>query len=108
MRRSAVVMVWRETVALATVAASLCSYYCVTVGAAHLALAYFVFDYVDGVTCVYHLGYVFSFAFDMVELEHAVVRGAAVGAFSVDAFVAFYECFVAVALISVLFDSYLW
>lgn len=37
-------MVWRETVALASVAASLCSYYRVTVGAAYLALAYFGFD----------------------------------------------------------------
>ena len=101
-------MVWRETVALATVAASLCGYYRVTVGAAHLALAYFGFDDFQGVSLVYHIGDVLVFAVDVVELEYTVVCGVAVGAFAVDAFVAFYECFVAVALVSVLFDSDPW
>jgi len=38
------------------------------IGATDLALAYFGFDYVDGITCVYHIGYVFAFAVDVVEL----------------------------------------
>jgi hypothetical protein len=80
----------------------------VAIGAAHLALAYFGFDELQGVSLVYHIGDVLVFAVDVVELEYAVVGGVAVGAFAVDAFVAFYECFVAVALVSVLFDSDRW
>lgn len=78
------------------------------VGAAHLALAYFGFDDLDGVACVYHVGHVLAFAVDMVELEDAVVGCAAVGAFTVDAFVAVHECFVAVALLLILDYACLW
>lgn len=73
-----------------------------TIGTAYLALAYFGLDDLNGVSCVYHIGYVFAFAVDMVELEDAVVGCAAVGAFTVDAFVAVHECFVACSLVLVL------
>lgn len=72
------------------------------IGATDLALAYFGFDDLDGVACVYHIGDVFSFAVDMVELEDAVVGCAAVGAFTVDAFIAVHECFIACSLVLVL------
>lgn len=78
------------------------------VGTAYLALAYFGLDDVDGVTCVYHIGHVLAFAVDVVELEDAVVRGTAVGAFAVDALVAVYECFVACSLVLVLGYACLW
>jgi len=80
----------------------------VAVSAAHLALAYFGFDGLDGVTCVYHIGHVLAFAVDMVELEDAVVRGTAVGAFAVDAFVSVHECLVATSLLLILDYACLW
>lgn len=39
-----------------------------TVGASHLALAYFGFDDLYGVALVYHIGDVLSFVFEVVEL----------------------------------------
>ena len=39
-----------------------------TIGAANLALAYFGFDDLNGVACVYHIGDVFAFVFEVVEL----------------------------------------
>lgn len=77
-----------------------------TVGAAHLALAYFCFDDLYGVALVYHIGDVLSFVFEVVELEDAVVCGTAVGAFTVDAFVSVDEGFVACSLVLVLGYAY--
>ena len=73
-----------------------------TIGAAYLALAYFGFDDFDGIALVYHVGDVFAFVFEVVELEYAVVGCTAVGAFTVDAFESVYECFVACSLVFVL------
>ena len=78
------------------------------IGTADLALAYFGLDDVDGVPCVDHIGDVSMFAVDVVELEDAVVCGTAVGAFTVDAFVAVHECFVAVTLLLILEYACLW
>lgn len=78
------------------------------IGAANLALAYFGLDDLDGVACVYHIGHVLAFAVDVVELEDSVVGCTAVGAFTVDAFVAVHECFVAVTLLLILDYACLW
>lgn len=40
----------------------------VAIGAAYLALAYFGFDEFDGIALVYHVGDVFAFVFEVVEL----------------------------------------
>lgn len=79
-----------------------------TVGAADFAFAYFCFDDFDGVAVVNHVGDVVLFVSYVVELEDAVVGGAAVCAFTVDAFVSVYEGFVSVALVSVLLDACFW
>ena len=69
-----------------------------TVSAADFAFAYFGFDYGDGVTVVNHGGDVVLFVGQVVELENSVVGCSAVFAFTVEAFVSLYECFVAVSL----------
>ena len=76
-----------------------------TIGTADFAFAYFGFDYFDRVTAENHVGDVVLFVAYVVELEDAVVGGAAVCAFTVEAFVSVYECFVAIALVSVLVDT---
>ena len=95
-------MVWRETLASAGVAASFGSYYRMTVGAADLAFAYFGFDDLDGIAAVNHGGDVVLFVGQVVELKDAWVCYAAVCAFAVEAFVAVYECSIAVTLVFVL------
>jgi hypothetical protein len=107
-RLSAVMMVWRETLASAGVAASFSGYYRMTVGAADLAFAYFGLDCFDGVSCENHVGDVVLFVSYVVELEDAVVGGTAVCAFTEDAFVSVYEGFVSVALVAVLLDACFW
>ena len=78
------------------------------VGAAQLALAYFCFDKAQGVACEDHIGDVLVFAVKVVELEYAVVCGAAVGAFTVQSFVAVDEGFVALSLLLVLDHTCFW
>jgi hypothetical protein len=68
------------------------------VGTTDFAFAYFGFDYREGVTVVNHVGDVVLFVGQVVELEDAMVGGTAVCAFTVEAFVSVYECFVAVSL----------
>ncbi len=69
-----------------------------TIGTADFAFAYFGFDDFDGVTAVNHGGDVILFVGQVVELENAMVGCTAVCAFTVKAFVAVYECSVAVSL----------
>jgi hypothetical protein len=68
------------------------------VGTTDFAFAYFGFDYREGVAVVNHVGDVVLFVGQVVELEDAVVCCSAVFAFTVEAFVSVYECFVAVSL----------
>ena len=74
----------------------------VAIGAADLAFAYFGFDDLDGIAAVNHGGDVVLFVGQVVELKDAWVCYAAVCAFAVEAFVAVYECSIAVTLVFVL------
>ena len=85
--------------------ATLSCYDCMTIGTADFAFAYFGFDYFEGVASENHVGDVVLFVGEVVELEDAVVGCTAVCAFTVKAFVSVYECFVAIALVSVLVDT---
>jgi len=85
--------------------ATLSCYDCMTIGTADFAFAYFGFDYFEGVTAENHVGDVVLFVGEVVELEDAVVGCTAVCAFTIEAFVSVYECFVAIALVAVLVDT---